>query len=233
MQMVGVPVGVATEWATGEPVERIVAKALGVAGSAKGPRRARIASRVARSCACPGQPVLLVVAEELVIGSGRQNGGDGGDVAHRVVVHLLVVEHRPSVDLDQLVGHQPSIGVQLAEVAVERGPGGLADVGAGDRAKGAREPAVAHRRQHRRRQTALGPIHARQPALAVARGRHCPIGIGQAQRLARIVIGGGCGVTRPQQGGGTIRHLPARVIRVAVRAGQAGVAGACEPATPV
>ena len=41
----------------------------------------------------PDQPVLLVVAERLVVGAGGEGGGDRRHVARRVVAPLALEEH--------------------------------------------------------------------------------------------------------------------------------------------
>ena len=135
MQMRAIAVAVAAEWAAREPVKGVVAEGLIVACSAKRAGGRGVATGIARigSRRRPGEPVLLVVAEHLVVGACGYHGGDGADVADRVVVDLLVVEHGPDVDRDQLIGHQPPVAVELAKIAVEGGApcsGCLADVGA-------------------------------------------------------------------------------------------------------
>lgn len=166
MQVGAIAIGVAAQGAARQPVERVVAKALGVAGPAKGAGGRTIAARIARGGSGPRQPVLLVVAEELVVRACGQDGGDSRDIAHRVVVDLLVIEHSAGVDLDQIIRHQPSIAIQLGGVVVEGGSGGLADVGAGDGPEGARWSAVAHRRQDGSGRSALCPVHPGESAVA-------------------------------------------------------------------
>ncbi len=80
----------------------------------------------------------------------------------------------------------------------------------GDGAERACWPAVAHRREHGRGQAVLRPVHPGKPALAVAGRGHCSIGIGDTQRLARVVVGSGRGVGGAQQGGRAVRDLAAR-----------------------
>ena len=167
--MGAVAVAVAAQWAAGQSVEGIVAEGLRVARRAKRAGGSTVTTGIATRRPRPGQPVLLVVAEELVIRALRQGRIHRADVAHRVVAQALVVERRPIADPAQRRRSGASVVIELGRSMIERRARALPDSGAGDRPQCPRCARVADRRQQWGGDAVLRPGGAREPPPAVSR----------------------------------------------------------------
>ncbi len=88
--MRAVAVAVAARWPTRQPVEGVVAERLRVAGAGDGVAPDNRATRAGRALgsAGPGQPVVLVIAEALVIGSRRELGVKGSKSSSSLLTYV-------------------------------------------------------------------------------------------------------------------------------------------------
>lgn len=219
MQMLAVPVAVGAQRPGGQPSVQVVAIVLLVLRTRQRARRQRATGRGA-SGPSPGELVLLVIAELLIVGACRQRGLYSRDVAHPIIARLRLEELQPVAGEGKCATGQPPDSIVPRIVGIHA----VAQQHAGDVRGGPGGPIVVDGTGQGGRGAALSGGDLRKPALRISHLDHFPGRIGLACQMPGIIVGFLQRIAGAVDGGGQPDMLAALVVGIAVGAGEAAAA---------